>query len=133
MRIFTIAIILLTLSGCGASWPEIAGLADNQEIQIPTAAPGSVLFQATMADGDYRDTVIEIRGAEALMGRVQCQQGQNSPAQCTDTTAYPQQGVSRSCSTQQPCINSLIIISRRGDKQRFITVRIKDVGYLQGK
>lgn len=122
-RLCQMLVVVALVAGCGKSVPVISSPTDGQQIVLDSNRPGTC-FQVTLADVDYQNTTIEVRGAEQLGGELNCQPGNYSPAQCCQVG---QQfggggGFSQSCVQGRPC--PLVLIARRGDMLDVKTVNV---------
>lgn len=100
----------LLVMSCGKSVPVINSPADGQKIFLDQTPN----FQVSLADNDYQDTTIEVRGAEQLPGELTCTPGNYGPAQCfRSVTNQFGGGFGQNCTNQMPC--QLVLIARRGD------------------
>lgn len=115
----------LLVAGCGKSVPVISSPADGQKIALD-AAP---CFQVALADNDYQNTTIEVRGAEQFGGELTCTPGNYAPANCCRTVQANQQfnNFNQSCVEGRACV--LVLIARRGDAVDVKTVNV--VRYTQ--
>lgn len=111
--------VLMVLAGCGAGEPPpIAFPADGQQINLAQTPQ----FNVTLADNDYRNVSIEVRGTEAFEGELVCSNGVNSPATCSYFRQQFGGGFNQNCVEQRPCI--LVIIAREGNATAVRTVSV---------
>jgi len=111
-------VVAVVLVGCGKGVPVINSPADGQKIFLDQTPQ----FQVSLADNDYQDTTIEVRGAEQLPGELTCTPGNYGPAQCFRSVTTQFGSFSQSCTAQAPC--QLVLIARRGDKIDVKTVLV---------
>lgn len=111
--------ILAVVAGCGnGTPPPIAFPADGQLIDLNQRN----FFDVTLADNDYQDVSIEIRGAEVFEGKLVCTNGVNSPARCYYQQNQAFGGFNQACIESRPC--TLVIIARRGNAVDVRTAKV---------
>lgn len=129
MKILLATVALYLLAGCGAGNPDFSSPADQQVFTI--SQQQSTAFPITLADPTLTDTTIEVRIPKGLAGRLNCSMaGPNGNCFIANN---PNQQMTRTCSETLPCEDNVAIIARRGDRQRAITITIRDVGYAAQK
>lgn len=101
----------LLIAGCGKSIPVISSPTDGQKIALDQAP----CFQVALADNDYQNTTIEVRGTEQFGSELTCTPGNYAPANCCRTVQQNQQfnSFNQTCVEGRPCV--LVFIARRGD------------------